>query len=103
VGEAELEDAKNALVLSLPGEFATAGAIAGRLADLAVHGLSDDYWNRYAAEVRAVSAADVRRAAATYLDPARLTLVLVGAPEVVKPQLEGLPLGPAEVRAGPPG
>jgi predicted Zn-dependent peptidase len=103
VGEAELEDARNALVLSLPAEFATAGAIAGRLADLVVQGLPDDYWNGYAARVKAVGAEEVRRVAGRYLDPSRLTLVLVGAPDVVTPQLADLPLGPAEVRAGPPG
>jgi predicted Zn-dependent peptidase len=102
VSEAELADAKNGLVLSLPGEFATAGAIAGRLADLVVHDRPDDDWNRYAAEVKAITAEDVRRVAERYLDPTRLTLVLVGAPEVVQPQLAGLPLGPAEVRAAPP-
>jgi len=102
VPDAELADAKNALVLSLPGDFATAGAIASRLADLVVHRLPDDYWNRYAAEVKAVSADDVRRVAGKALDPARTTLVLVGQPEAVQKQLEGLPLGPVEVRVGAP-
>jgi zinc protease len=102
VPDAELADARNALVLSLPGDFATAGAIAGRLADLVVHRLPDDYWNRYASEVNAVTAADVRRVAGKALDPGRTTLVLVGQPEAVKKQLEGLPLGPVEVRSGAP-
>jgi predicted Zn-dependent peptidase len=101
VSGAELADAKNGLVLSLPGEFAAAGSIAGRLGDLALHGLPDDYWNRYAADVMSVTAEDVQRAAARYLDPDRLTLVLVGTSEVVRPQLDGLPLGPLEVRAAP--
>jgi predicted Zn-dependent peptidase len=98
VSPAELEDAKNALVLSLPADFATAGGIAARLADLALHGLPDDYWSRYADAARAVTAEDVQRVARQYLDPARLTFVLVGDPAVVKPQLAALPLGPLEVR-----
>ena len=65
----ELEDAKAALVLSLPADFATAGATAGRIADLSVHGLPDDYWNRYADRVRQVTADDVRRFAATLPRP----------------------------------
>ncbi len=101
VPEAELADAKNALVLSLPADFATAGAIAGRLAELAVHGLPDDYWNRYADLVRKVTADDVRRVAKEYLDPAKLTIVMVGSPEAVS-QLRDLPLGPIEVRPAPP-
>ncbi len=100
VPEAELADAKNALVLSLPADFATAGAIAGRLAELAVHGLPDDYWNRYADQVRKVTAADVRRVARGYLDPAKLTIVMVGSPDAAA-QLRDLPLGPIEVRPTP--
>ncbi len=95
----ELAEAKDALVLSLPADFATAGAIAGKLADLALHGLPDGYWNDYADRVRAVTAEDVRRFARERLDPARLTLVMVANPAVVKAQLEGLPTGPVEVRA----
>ncbi len=99
VPEAELADAKAALVLSLPADFATAASIAGKLAEEAVHGLPDDYWDRYAAEVQRVTAADVQRVARQYLDPSRLLTVMVADPGVVKAQLDGLPLGPVEVRA----
>jgi len=101
VSEAELEDAKNALVLGLPADFATAGAIAGRLGELAVYGLPDDYWNRYADNVRKVTAADVQRFAREKLDLARLTVVVVANPAVVRPQLDGIPLGPIEERPAP--
>jgi len=101
VSGAELEDAKNALVLGLPADFATAGGIASRLGELAVYGLPDDYWNRYAENVRKVTAEDVRRFAVERLDPARLTLVMVANPAVVRPQLADLPLGPIEVRPAP--
>jgi zinc protease len=98
----ELEEAKASLVLGLPAEFATAGSTAGRIADIAVHGLPDDYWNRYAERVRKVTAADVQKFAASNLDPTKLTLVVVAHPDTVKAQLAGLPLGPVEVRAAPP-
>jgi predicted Zn-dependent peptidase len=98
VSEAELEDAKNALVLGLPADFATAGAIAGRLGELAVYGLPDDYWNQYADRVRQVTAEDVRRFATSRLDPAKLTLVMVANPATVRSQLADLPLGPIEER-----
>jgi predicted Zn-dependent peptidase len=97
----ELEEAKDSLVLSLPAQFATAGATAGRIADLVVNGLPDDYWNRYAELVRKVTAEDVQRFARQYLDPTRLTLVMVANPETVKAQLAGLPIGPVEVRVAP--
>jgi predicted Zn-dependent peptidase len=101
VSEQELADAKDALVLSLPADFETAHSTAGRIAELALYGLPDDYWNHYAERVRKVGAADVRRFAATYLDPAKLTVVMVAHPDAVKGQLAGLPLGAVEVRAAP--
>jgi predicted Zn-dependent peptidase len=97
----ELENAKAALVLGLPAGFATAGGIAGHLAELVVHDLPDDHWNRYVDQVRAVTAEDVRRVAGRILDPSRVTLVVVGDTGVVRPQLEGLPIGPVELRPAP--
>ena len=97
----ELEEAKASLVLGLPADFATAGSTAGRIADLVVHGLPDDYWNRYAARVKQVTADDVKRFADAYLDPSKLTVVMVATPDTVKAQLQDLPLGPIEVRAAP--
>jgi predicted Zn-dependent peptidase len=102
VTEQELDDAKDALVLSLPSDFATAHSTAGRIAELALHGLPDDYWDHYAERVRKVTAEDVRRFAASYLDPGKLTVVMVAHPDTVKGQLANLPLGPIEVRAAPP-
>ncbi|BDG09614.1 M16 family metallopeptidase [Anaeromyxobacter paludicola] len=97
VSEAELKDARNALALSLPADFATAGGIAGKLAEEVVYGLPDDYWDRYVERVNQVSAADVQAAMRRYLDPEQLTLVLVGTAAEVRPQLQGLPLGPVTV------
>jgi predicted Zn-dependent peptidase len=97
----ELEESKASLVLGLPADFATAGATAGRIADLVVNGLPDDYWNRYADRVKQVTAADVRRFAERYLDPSKLTVVMVAHPDTVKAQLADLPLGPVEIRAAP--
>jgi zinc protease len=97
----ELADAKDALVLGLPADFATAGGIAARVAELALHGLPDDYWNGYSDAVRKVDAEAVLRVAQRYLDPAKLTVVMVANPAVVRPQLAELPLGPIEERPAP--
>ncbi len=98
VPEAELDDARNALVRSLPGDFATAAGIAGRVADQVLYALPDDYWQAYPARVRAVGPADLQRVARRVLDVERLVTVLVGDPPVVKSQLAGLPIGEVEVR-----
>jgi predicted Zn-dependent peptidase len=98
VPEEELAVARNSLLLSLPAGFATAAAIAGKVADQVVYGLPDDYWEQYALQLRAVTAPDVQRVAQKYLDPAHLTTVMVCDPAQVKPQLAGLPLGEIEIR-----
>jgi predicted Zn-dependent peptidase len=98
VPEAELADARNGIILGLPGDFATAAGIAGRMAEQVVYSLPDDHWSTYPARVRAVSPADVQRVARRVLDVDRLCTVMVGDQESVKPQLEGLPLGDVEVR-----
>jgi predicted Zn-dependent peptidase len=98
VPAAELEDAKDGLVRSLPGDFSTAAGIAGRLAEQAVYALPDDWWDRYPARVRAVTPADVQRVARRLLDAGRLVTVMVGDPAVVRPQLAPLPLGEVEER-----
>jgi zinc protease len=98
VPEAELEDSKDGIVRSLPADFASVAGIAGRVAEQVVYALPDDWWSRYPAAVRAVTAADVQRVAQRYLDPERLSTVMVGDPAVVKPQLDGLPIGEVEVR-----
>ncbi len=102
VPDDELEVARNALLLSLPADFAVAAGIAGKLAEEVVHGLPDDYWDAYAAQVRRVSAEDVRRVAEKYLDVSKLTTVMVCEAAQVEPQLEGLPLGEIEVRRAAP-
>ncbi len=98
VPAAELDDAKDGIVRSLPGDFATASGIAGRLAEQAVYGLPGDWWASYPARVRAVTAADVQRVARRVLDAGNLVTVMVGDPAVVKPQLSGLPLGEVQER-----
>ena len=99
VPEAELRDARDSIALALPGEFATAAGIAGKLAEQVVYGLPDDWWSSYATAVRSLTSADLQRIARRYLDPARLVTVMVGDKAVVAPQLSGLPIGPVEVRA----
>jgi predicted Zn-dependent peptidase len=98
VPAAELADAQEGLVLSLPGDFATAAGIAGRLAEQVVYALPDDWWVRYPERVRRATPSDLKRVAGRVLDTGRLATVLVGDPDVVKAQVEGVPLGDLEVR-----
>jgi predicted Zn-dependent peptidase len=97
----ELEVARNAIVLALPAQFATAAGIAEKLADEVIYGLPDDHWNRYADAVGKVTAEDVQRVARKLLALDRLMVVMVGRSSDLRNRLEALPIGPIEVRTSP--
>jgi zinc protease len=90
ITERELEFAKQAIIRGYPRGFETPEQIANRLDDLAVYGLSDDYFNRYIANVRAVSLEDVKRVANRHLDPSRMAILVVGDRKAIEPGLRSL-------------
>ena len=90
VTEKELNYFKQSLIRSYPRGFETPEQIAGRLTDVVLYNLPDDYFNNYIAHVRAVTLADVTRAATRYLDPARMAILVVGDRKVIEPGLRSL-------------
>ena len=90
----ELRAAKDFLILSLPARFETTDDLARTEAELHVYGWPLDEYAQRIAHYEAITVADVRRVAETYLDPKRWRLVVVGASSVV-PQLADLDVGPA--------
>jgi zinc protease len=91
----ELAAAENSLVLTLPGRWETADAVADAIGDIVRFRFPDDYFEGYAAKVRAVTLADVA-AAAKIIQPDRLVWVVAGDREKIEPGLAELGLG--EVR-----
>ncbi|MFC0283911.1 M16 family metallopeptidase [Camelimonas abortus] len=79
--EEEVRLAKQFLIGSYALHFDTSSKIAGQLLQLSLDGLDSGYIDRRNALVAAVTLEDVRRAAARFLDPARLLVVAVGRPE----------------------
>lgn len=77
----ELRRAQDALMLSLPRVFETPAGVASRLATVEAYGLPHDWWERFPAEVDAVTTDDVRRIAAAHFAPERLVRVVVGGIE----------------------
>ena len=76
--------------------------LAGLLAQIQFFGLGDDYIERYAERVRAVTLDDVRNAARKHLDPDALVEVVVGpAAELQKQGIGGAPT--AKPTTGKPG
>jgi zinc protease len=62
--------------------------IINQLASMRLHGHPADYLDRYVSRVHAVTPQEVQRIMRTYLDPARMTIVVVGDREQVLPQLQ---------------
>jgi len=96
VTDDELSAAKNALALTLPGQWETMGAIGGSLQQLVTYGLADDYFDTYSAKVGALGLADIARAAKASVHPGSVVWVVVGDRQKIEPGLKELGLG--EVR-----
>jgi len=93
----ELELARNALSLSLPRKFETAGQVTRRASALVIYDLPDDHWERYRERVEAVDRAGVEEAVRRRLDPDEMVLVAVGDASELRPRLEDA-FGDVEVR-----
>lgn len=78
-----------------PIRFETTSAIAAALAVLAIHGLPDDYYDRYRARVRAITTEQILEAAQRHLHPDSLQMVVVGDPAAVRAPLEAMNFGKA--------
>jgi zinc protease len=80
-----------------PRGFETAGQVARSVAQLALHGLPDSYFEEFVPKLSQVTAADVTRAAQRHLDPEKMTTVIVGDLDKIAGSLPGLGLGPHRV------
>jgi len=95
---AELDTARDAQVLSLPGAFETNADIGASMADIFIYGLPLDYYARLPGQLSAVTAAQVQAAARKYLGPDKMKVIAVGDRKRILPQLQTLGLGTVEVR-----
>ena len=98
MGEAELTNARNSQILSLPGRFENNQAITGSLATIFTYDLGLNYFSELPKRFSAVTAAQAQAAAARYLQPDRLLVIAVGDKAAIAPQLESLKIAPVEYR-----
>ncbi|WP_242345288.1 M16 family metallopeptidase [Anaeromyxobacter terrae] len=105
--EAPREEELRAVQAFLAGTFvlqtSDRDGLVARLRFVDLHGLGERWLEDYVRNVRAVTPEDVRRMAQTWLDPARMTAVVVGDPAQVTEQVR--PFGeivPAPPPAAPP-
>lgn len=93
VPDDELEKSKNYVALTFPAAFQTVSRIAGQLQELALNGLPTDTFNRYSSGIYGVTAEAVAQAAAKYIDPENLAIVVVGDRSKVEAGIMALGLG----------
>jgi predicted Zn-dependent peptidase len=94
VSEAELAKAKNYVALGFPSEFETISDLTAHLEEMAIYKLPDTYFSQYIANVQAVTAAAVQKAAATYIQPDKFAVVVVGDRKAIEAGVRALNLAP---------
>ena len=91
--EQEMMLAKASLTRGYPRNFETAPQVARAVAQLALYGLPDTYFEEFIPKVNAVQPADVVRAAQRYVDPSRTATLIVGDHAAIAGSLTELGLG----------
>jgi len=85
-------------IRSLPGSFETSADLLSALMTIDNLRRPDDYYTRLPSRYRALTAADMDRAARAAIDPDRLIWVIVGDAAKVRPQLDALHLPVEEMK-----
>lgn len=93
---AEVQGIRNYMNGTFVIGIASRGGMANSLANLDLLGLGAPFMNAYVGKVAALTAADLQAAARRELAPDKMTVVVVGPLESVRPQLQKVP----EVAAG---
>ena len=89
----EQTKAKNYLALGFPSNFETIGDFSTQLEQLLVYNLPETYYADYVKNLQAVTADAVLKATATYIQPQRFLVVVVGDRKVIEPGIRALNLG----------
>ena len=89
----EMSLARASLTRGYPRNFETAQQVARSVAQLALYRLPDTYFQEFMPKVNAVTADDVIRVAERWLDPARVTALIVGDHSAIADSLGSIGLG----------
>ena len=76
--EGDLTRGKNYQALGFPSEFETLAGMASQLAQMAVYGLPDTFFNEYVPKIQAVTTAQAQASAQKYIQPDKFAIVVVG-------------------------
>jgi zinc protease len=90
ITEDEYANAKNSIVLGLPGQWETMGTVLGSLEEMVQYGLPDDYYRKYPGLVQKLTIADLSKAAAKTVHPESVTWIIVGDRAQIEPKIREL-------------
>jgi predicted Zn-dependent peptidase len=97
VTDEELKTAEDNLVQSLPQNFESVRSVNGSISALYLENLPQDYFQHYAANIRAVTKEDVTRVANKYIDVDHLAIVIVGDRKQIEAPLRATGIAPIVV------
>ena len=99
----ELKSAKDQVLNSFVFNYDSPDKILNEQVTLAFYGYPLDFLEKYRTGVEKVSAADVSRVANKYVDASKLSIIVVGNQQQIKPQLNDLgAVTPVDVTIPPP-
>ena len=88
VGSEELEMVKNYIIGSQALQIETPGQVASFVRTVALYDLPADYYQRFPAEVRALTADALLEIARRYMNPERMVAVVAGDARAIRSKLE---------------
>jgi predicted Zn-dependent peptidase len=90
----EMTAAKNALIQSLPAQFASDAEVNAAITTIYANALPRDYYQNFVKQVNAVTKEDVLRVARKYIDPDHLAILIVGDRATIERPLAATGIAP---------
>jgi len=97
ITDKDLASAKQSLIQSLPGQFASIAGVNAAVTNIWSQNLPATYYQDYAAKISAVTQADLSRVAKQYIDLDHLTIVIVGDRAKIESGLKATNIAPVVV------
>ncbi|HEX6558604.1 MAG TPA: pitrilysin family protein [Longimicrobiales bacterium] len=83
----------------MPLEMQTTDQMAGRISDIFVYGLSDDYLPQHRAALLSVTREEADSAARAHIKPDQFAITIVGDANAIESEIAALDIGPIEVHS----
>jgi zinc protease len=87
---AEIQKNQNNILLQIPGSYETMAAVTGAINDIVRYSLKDNYFQDYAAKMRALQIKEVQEMAGKVIKPDQLAWIVVGDRSKIESSLKEL-------------